>query len=482
MNRVMVLAGSAIVMAGAAIYLYNRAPAGPTDLSKAALPSVTQSGDPLCQVPPDWLPNTPAPSETMAPLPHPVSDCGFYRPAWQRFLQVTQPAADNTPAFLGYASFAQLFLNQSAAGLELTDTLQASLPATDPGTLIDQHGRFVYYAIHINASMADYLRKSNLNTLAGLANISAAPAFPTGQNFIELKSAWMIVDDPKAASNYFVTQAKVPHFSVLNGKVTRDSQPQPTVWVALLALHVVFTLPDHPELIWSSFEHVHLDQQGNPIRDNAPAAVSNPSSTPPDTVISTDSNVLYAANTKASAANRPAEIAFGASAMASAWDDTAQAFVKGGKPLQTSVYRPYPFSKTDAGKQEEDGDVIAINDNMSKLFAAGAKDVRSNYRLVGAVWLDDPKNFVINKQFKNPIDQSTDDKGALIAGEGRLGSTAIESFTETEDSVAGGAPNCFSCHDTRAIRRRGGTPILPQSLLNVSHLMSKFKDSNPTGH
>ena len=32
-------------------------------------------------------------------------------------------------------------------------------------------------------------------------------------------------------------------------------QPIKNVTVRLLALHVVFTLPGHPEFIWASFEH-----------------------------------------------------------------------------------------------------------------------------------------------------------------------------------------------------------------------------------
>jgi hypothetical protein len=44
----------------------------------------------------------------------------------------------------------------------------------------------------------------------------------------------------------------------------------------------------------------------------------------------------------------------------------------------------------------------------------------------------------------------------------------MESFTEFEN----GAPNCFSCHDTKGIRHNG--PVLPAARLNVSHILSKF--------
>src|ERR1700719_3379831 len=75
----------------------------------------TAAGDsesPLCSMPasggPPWLPTTPVPQETTVPDPRPASDCGFYRPAWQRFLVATQPTPDG-PAFLSYPSFDEIF-------------------------------------------------------------------------------------------------------------------------------------------------------------------------------------------------------------------------------------------------------------------------------------------------------------------------------------------------------------------------------------
>ena len=197
MKRFVLMGGVAAAMIGGVFYFKSRTPepaSKTTTFKAAAVTPIVQDGDPSCQIPQEWLPTTPAPSETQPPKPHPASDCEFYRPAWQRFLQVTQPAADNTPAFLTYASFNQLFLNHSTPGLELTDTAQAALPEAFGGSLIDQHGRFIYYAIHINSSMTDYLKTNNFTKLDGLAKIPTAPAFPTDKNFIELKSAWMIVD------------------------------------------------------------------------------------------------------------------------------------------------------------------------------------------------------------------------------------------------------------------------------------------------
>jgi hypothetical protein len=474
-----------------------------------------EAPSPLCSppAPPAWLPMTPPANETQSPAPRPASDCGFYMPAWQRFLIATQPNG-TAPAFLGppYFSFDEIFAPDVATearpmqnvahvltlaarnvqrpndiapeDTQFSDISQAGLRAV----LIDQHGRPVYYAIHVNAEFQSFLKKNNLTTVAGLAGINPTLPFPAG--VMELKSAWMIVDNINSASNYFVVPAKVPHYIVANGAVTPkiDATTHQLVMddvsVALIALHVVFTLPGHPEMIWATFEHVHVDQQtGKTIRDNAPAAPANPSKTPPNSVISTETFYpLYKAGTLASAANLPID----PTVLADHFDEATQSFTKGGT-FQTSVYRPYPGSKTDGdgqdpGAADEDQEIILINDNIAKMFKdanSPASDLRQNYRFVGAVWINNPdRDFQVNKSFKIAINLSTDDDSSVLAGEGRLGSTAMESFTEFEDTMPNGRPNCFSCHDTRRVvdDKDPSKRLMPAALLNVSHVMSRFVD------
>jgi len=67
---------------------------------------------------------------------------------------------------------------------------------------------------------------------------------------------------------------------------------------------------------------------------------------------------------------------------------------------------------------------------------------------------------------------------SILAGEDRLSSTAMESFTQGPGSF----PNCFACHNTQAVTSRGipsakdtVSPVLLQpKLLNVSHILSQF--------
>jgi hypothetical protein len=479
---------------------------------------------PFCSLPPDpstpWLPVTPLPNETSVPAPRPASDCQFYRPAWQRFLVATQPN-HGRPAFLSYPSFEQIFPPNGSSALlqvssraspvlnllprniqvpndptpsqqQLIDNVQAGIGTAPGGYLIDQHGHFIFYAIHVNPAFLQFLQNQNLTTADGILGADRCLTFLGSKddiaagintNVVEYKSAWMIVDSAHPPSTYFVVPAKVPHYIVTGGNLipeVRNGKPvTDDVSVALLALHVVFTLPGHPEMIWSTFEHVRSDDKGNLVRDNAPAAADNPSNTPPSTKISDKNFPLYKANTLAGEANQAQPL----SKIVQFWDSKTQSFVqKDGTVTQTSVYRPYPGSKTDGSPanpdHSEDDEVVATNTHATAMFKDAENkhliaqdDKRRYYRLVGAIWLDQPvsgasPSFDVNKRFAIASNQSTDDDGQPIAGEGRLGSTAMESFTESED----GAPNCFSCHDTSPIR---GTP-LKAGRLNVSHVLSKY--------
>ncbi len=77
----------------------------------------------------------------------------------------------------------------------------------------------------------------------------------------------------------------------------------------------------------------------------------------------------------------------------------------------------------------------------------------------------------------------SDSLHAILAGEDRLSSVAMESFTQPSDSF----PNCFMCHDTRSTTARGvpsardqAAPVLLQpKLMNVSHIFNEVVRLNP---
>jgi hypothetical protein len=520
------------------VFRYHRSVSSPVVHSLQA-----DDGNPACQLPPDaqdvdpqgnpikWFPKPPEPNETQVPPNRSGgTDCPFYKPAWQRFMLVMQPV-NGAPAFLSYPSYDDLFqvgaekpaalvvahplrlslhprniqlpnsptesqqaiLNANRIGI--TDINQAGPNNSVGGNLIDQHGHLVFYAIHVNVAFRDFLIANRLWKSTELSKPDPNLVFPSdgkSPSVMELKSAWMIVDSPESAPNYLVVNADVPVYSVKDGTLRQDAAADGTpktrpVWAALIALHIAFTLPGHPEMIWSTFEHTHIDNpSGKPVavRDNAPAALHYPEKTP-DAPIDTSAAAwpLYKSGTTYNQGNQAPKMAD----MVQHWDEASQSFTKGGL-LQTSVFRPYPASKSKGPGPvgpDEDDEVVLINQHATIMFSDALKDgtmdksdMRQNYRLVGAVWLDQPltgpqPSFTVGVGFQTAEDTTTDDPTSIVAGEGRLGSTAMESFTQSE----GGAPSCFSCHDTKAIRPKG--LIVTAAKVNVSHVMGKYLESLP---
>jgi hypothetical protein len=477
----------------------------------------------ICEATDAWLPVTPD-MEQFNPPPHPEGECPFYRGVWHNFLVATQPdPVTGHPAIQSYPTIDTMFQHTKPLPANrswLGDIKQAG----GRQILIDQNGRTLYYGIHANQAFADFVKAHDLTTADGVRNADPTLFFPGGM--VIFKSAWQEVDanDP-TLDDYIHTTTTVPHLSQDMGgpngtpRVVEDRNNPREVTVRLLALHVVFTLPGHPEFIWGTMEHstgtpdtkaadghrnvapIHPGE-GNPTHDD-------PENRHDPTVISTDPHLLFHAGTSAQAGNQ----AIAESQLV--LNEATQSF----PGQQTSIYRMFPASKSNT--VDPDDAISSLNHNVEALFAQGAasgrvtaNDKRGHYRLVGAQWMDKPGFFRINSSFQNDgtsplvqnplsegkgvnqederqaaladgktalddIAENGSDSGfSLTAGEDRLSSTAMESFTQGPDAF----PNCFNCHNTQAIQAKGvpyvrdnSSPILLQpKLLNVTHIFAQF--------
>jgi hypothetical protein len=436
------------------------------------------------------------PPKFLMPLPEPgkdlPEDCPFYQQAWQTFLFVTQKKGGK-PEFLNYPTFEKVFSKKATplfaeaqpgtlslaprgiqlpnAGklsdpdLDMTDILQAAGSSALQKVLIDQNGNAVWYMIHVSQPFADFLKDYNLTDPAVLKKIPTDLEFRPG--LVELKSAWQIVEGGTAPKNYITAPATVPVFKVdANGKIVRDGNKTRRVTVALLSLHVVTLIEGHPEFIWATFEHVTHKDSKNWVRDVAPAAIDNPDKTPVKVDIKLAKYALYPVTSEG-----PADPVAGANKGNKLSELILDVKTQKFSPI-TPVYRIFPASKCEESK--EDDAVESLNRNVRDLFNKKPGDVRSNYQLVGAVWLNTPRvDFKAGQPFSDIQPQQPDKcdarQPALLGGENRLSNMALESFTQPTNRQ----PNCFSCHDTR---EGGMVNILPKSRLNVSHVLSKFFD------
>ena len=441
-----------------------------------------------------FLTKTTLPRNAM-PSPPTNNDCAFYNWAWHMFLFVTQPQEDGRPAFLSYETIEDVFgpsVTKSYAQVFAIDRKQnkilslaprgakllSEIPALGGGfkqagdldaILVDQNQNAVYYAIHLNAEYAKFVRDNELNKLETLINSPAqkpgdvgAPAnleFRTGA--VEIKSAWQIVEPNDPHPNYFTTKARVPWLKNSNGTIVRDGEKTREVTVALLGLHVVGVIDGHPEFIWASFEHA----DGAGRRDIAPAAKDNPVAGNVNGQVIENAGRTYPLFKKDESAANANHF------QQSPIDERSQKFSK-----SASIYREYPGSQANPPDPKDDPDpaspwedpaVFSLNKNLGVLFDArdpAKADMRRNYRMVAAVWIDKPDE-VFKEAQRFP--------DGVLAGENRFSNMSMESFTQDENS----SPNCFSCHNTLESALGSSGKMLPTRRINVSHIFEFFAKS-----
>ncbi len=431
-----------------------------------------------------WLPVTP-PMETgggCLPLPHPAGECQFYQQSFQEFMLATQPDNTGKAAFLSWNTIENTFGAGAGKPTPAIPVLTAGVTqAGGRQIVIDQNGHALYYGIHMNPAFVKFVNEAHLTSADQIRRADPSIHFTSTGAIVETKEAWMIIPDntPPQAASFVTTRAMVPTLSVdpVLGVVADDNNLR-QVTVALIAIHIVHTIPGHPEFVWSTFQHA---DRMTGVTDLAPSSVDLPRNNPPNVLASIGPQLpvggylLYTRNTLPMGSNQGVFVPQLNAAM--------QTFTT----APTSIYRVFPAAKT--ATTEIDGDITLLNTAMQDRFNTvqpppAANDRRPWYRLVGAVWLDRPaRSFGVNKVLvNNPLDPAIIDEGSdapssINGGEDGLSSTAMESFTQGPSSF----PTCFSCHDTQSTAGNGvpqpknpSSPVVMQpGLINVSHIFNE---------
>ena len=396
----------------------------------------------------DGVRKTPAPLEDSTSvffLNDSVTNCDFQRWSWQKFLWLTNQTANGNPFFL--ENMTQVSSHGDTLGkgstVILTDTGQASSSSdilktnSDPSTSENT----VYYSI-----MANDLLLNTMKTYGPMANNDADSTklkgitFPIGA--LEMKTSWLDVTALGAdSSTYFITDGKI------NGTPKR---------VALLGIHVVGIVENHPEFVWATFEHDDLA----PMYDWELATDTSDAN-----VTSTDGYPLFTAGSTATVEN-----------------------ITTGAGINTNVFTVYdhgvPVEINSDGKKEfmntSQTDALENLQNIQDLNASvkdQLTDIWRNYFLNSSIW--------INTEGYNGIEEQAallvslgGTLGDVSPGKLPRGSAAAFNITmETYVQFGYGTPhlysttvndlmNCFSCHSASYTG--------PNSPLKISHLFNGY--------
>jgi len=409
--------------------------------------------------------NTPAPQEGIgSPFDTDSTTNGiFHQWSWQKFLWLTKPTSETevlhikdkdqikpltinvkTPLFLNPNSMIQVdsymkkVPQQSLAMVVLKEINQAGSPQgvlkTNPNYNSNSVSNTIYYSLHVNSSFFNnavtYLNQLNNGTLPK----DNFKTFPVGS--LELKVSWVTVSAiPKdKRPNFYTTVAAI---------ITNNGEYKKTE-VALLGMHVVGVVKNHPEFIWATFEH-------NDLAPNYDWHINTASTTNQKLLFSTGSTTGLDGITY----NNGVKLA-----------DKAFNLFKYNIPVNATG-----FMKTSQSEPLNFNNMTSINNDA----ASNLKGVWQNYFYNGALWLNtdglspeqQAKTIV---SLNNKIGDAT--PGSLARGSVNNVNVTMETFTQTFQTnissiKSGNLANCFSCHS--AISYSSNT-----SPIYLSHIFNSY--------
>jgi hypothetical protein len=375
--------------------------------------------------------------------PSPTSDCDFQLWAWSAFVHYMHrdpnPNNGGVPLFLNLPTYTDLKPDQPPITLlqakalvhprtlnliprdNQPQTLGSFQQAGPKGVLVDQNGRSVYYISHMDPiyftfSQTYFGPKSYQNASPTLNYPIAATV---------LKTSWRLLQPGDDFSKIFTTTATIPLLeNDGKGHLQLSGKMQENVPVALVGVHVVGVIKDHPEFVWATFEHI----------GNAPFLPSGMDPHSPNPV-SAQNFTFYKGGTPANASNFLPK------------NESIDAATQVITPI-TNVFQEFSYG---GATPDRVTDIEQANAHFqSKIPPANIDPRFANYRMTGSVW-----------QLPN----------TLVPGDGSLDETAIGSISldnaTMETFVQGEGTNCFTCHNTV-----GGGAKFAAKNINTSHIMT----------
>ncbi len=372
----------------------------------------------------------------------PQTDCDFQLWSWSAFVNAMQ-IDQNTkqPRFLSFPTYDDLRSGDARRAtlgprtLSLTPRDQkpksiGSFKQAGPGgVLVDQSGRAVYYSTHMDLTYFNFTQK-----YFGPANYAkASPTMPYPIGATVFKTSWRIIGTGENPPDAYTTTATIELLeSDGQGGLRTSGQTQPNVRVALVGVHVVGVIKDHPEFAWGTFEQVN----------NAPDLPANMSPKSGDPV-SQQQFTFYKAGTPANQCNvLPTSM-------------TIDAQTQQISPM-TNVFRQFAYGGATPALRVTD--IQEINKNFQgKISEESAKidPVFAKYKLIGTVWM-----------LPNTLKPGDGNMDTEAIGSVELANSTLETF------VQGRGTNCFSCHNTS-----GGSGY-PGKDINISHIILSVLPNN----
>jgi hypothetical protein len=412
----------------------------------------------LCVYPNGWIKhaNAPQPMEGKgSPFDTSSTTNGiFHQWSWQKFLWLTKPtktANQTLPLFLNDQSIFQVtdlmekVPQQSGASIVLEYHNQAGSDGVlKTNSAYNNTSKTVLYSIHTNTTMmtAAEAFKPIINKSKDSVNFNT---FPVGS--LELKVSWVETSTiPKdKLKNYFTTIAAVS-----------DNSKTPTfknVEVALLGMHVVGVVENHPEFIWATFEHDDMAPNYDWTSNSASATTDK----------------LLFANGSVSGID------------AITWDSKTQSPKTPQKAYDLFQYG-VPVNSTGFMNTCQQEPLNYNNIGSINSCAKGSlKDLWTNYFYNGSVWINtDGITGTLNQAkflVKITDDFANANPGKYARGSLNCANVSMETYTQTfNNSIdkvnVNTLVSCFSCHSPKDYNNQKKSPLF------ISHVFEGYIQSS----
>ena len=329
------------------------------------------------------------------------------------------------------------------------------------GVLLAQTGSIVYYSIVVNDVFAYFASGVKTNKISATQFPTTQPELDAIQSFagasrtftdgnalaIEAKLSWVETTNlPNAEADYITTTAQVPIYDTTTPNAWKSTGQSKTATLALVGVHIVGSTQGHPEMIWSTFEHVRNSPNGEYQYVNSSDQVVTVTNGPWLFSKTGPFNVMHASYDSQSATINSAH---GYSISPS---DTQRVYAFGVAP--TGV--PNQEDKTPADANTE---IISVNNSVQAALAAG--DIRKNYYFVGSTW-------TFGGWAPTGAYSPTGDPNGAEIGTNMLANSTMETYVQATNGSSG--TNCFSCH-----RVGSNTPPKTPATTGISHIFNALK-------
>jgi hypothetical protein len=321
-----------------------------------------------------------------------------------------------------------------------------------------QAGSLIYYGIAVNDVYAYYVTKINpvgtSNTTALFpttpADLTAIQTFATTKGHtlldpnslaMEIKTAWVDASTLPNPSDYITMRAVVPTYDKTNPALWTQKTATQTITAALVGMHVVGSVRGHPEMVWSTFEHVgNTPNVTYAFLDTTNAQKNQPA----DPVNSTTKWLFCGATSPAINFTANAKTTFTTVPAIQAVNSTTT--VQGTSVLRLAPWgapnnqTPNPLVTSIAASNTQ---IISLNNDIHSQM--NAQDVRSKYLFLGATWTE--QGAAPSTNWKG-VDQP-----GVVVGTSHLANSTLETFSQSETYVQGNfpGPGCFSCHISNTV-------------------------------